>query len=82
MYIKRLLHGRFSKYVISAILGIGLATLFRKACNSRNCLVEVKMTSVLYSPFEFTKMHVFEVVQFRQETCKSKYASWINFTGF
>ena len=39
MYVKRLLHGRFSKYVISAILGIGLATLFRKACNSRNCLV-------------------------------------------
>tara|TARA_B100000795_G_C22526293_1_gene333341 strand:+ start:291 stop:530 length:240 start_codon:yes stop_codon:yes gene_type:complete len=39
MYFKRLLHGRFSKYVISAILGIGLATLFRKACNSRNCLV-------------------------------------------
>ena len=39
MNIKRLLHGKYSKYVISAILGIGLATLFRKACNSRNCLV-------------------------------------------
>ena len=39
MKIKRLLHGKYSKYAISAILGIGLATLFRKACNSRNCLV-------------------------------------------
>ena len=39
MKIKRLLHGKYSKYVISAILGIGLATLFRKACNSRDCLV-------------------------------------------
>ena len=39
MKIKRLLHGKYSKYAISVILGIGLATLFRKACNSRNCLV-------------------------------------------
>ena len=27
------------KYVFSILLGLGLATLFRKACNSRNCLV-------------------------------------------
>ncbi len=39
MNVKRLINGKFSKYVISAIIGIGLATLFRKACNSRNCLV-------------------------------------------
>jgi hypothetical protein len=39
MHLKRLLYGKFSKYVFSAILGIGLATLFRKACDSRNCLV-------------------------------------------
>ena len=39
MNIKRLIHGKFSRYIISAIIGIGLATLFRKACNSRNCLV-------------------------------------------
>ena len=36
---KRLLYGTYSKYVISAILGLGLATLFRKVCNDRNCLV-------------------------------------------
>jgi hypothetical protein len=27
------------RIVISIILGIGLATLFKKACNDRNCLV-------------------------------------------
>ena len=31
MNIKRLIQPKFSKYVISAIIGIGLATLFRKA---------------------------------------------------
>ena len=39
MNVKRLINGKFSKYVISAIIGIGLATLFRKACKDRNCLV-------------------------------------------
>ena len=37
--VKRLFYGKFSKYAISLILGLGLASLFRKACNSRNCLV-------------------------------------------
>jgi len=37
--VKRLFYGRFSRYAISIILGLGLASLFRKACNSRNCLV-------------------------------------------
>ena len=27
------------KYVLSILLGLGLATLFRKACNARDCLV-------------------------------------------
>ena len=27
------------KYIISVILGLGLESLFRKACNARNCLV-------------------------------------------
>ena len=39
MEIKRLLYGKYSKYVISIILGFGLATLFRKVCNERNCLI-------------------------------------------
>lgn len=37
--VKRLLYGKFSKYGLSIVLGLGLATLFRKACDSKNCLV-------------------------------------------
>ena len=36
---KRLLHSKLGKYIVSILLGLGLATLFRKACNKRNCLV-------------------------------------------
>lgn len=36
---QRLLNSEAGKYIISILLGIGLATLFRKACNGRNCLV-------------------------------------------
>jgi len=39
MEIRRLLYGQYSKYVISVILGFGLATLFRKVCKDRNCLI-------------------------------------------
>ena len=37
--ISKLIHSRFGKIIISVFLGIGLATLFRKACKDRNCLV-------------------------------------------
>jgi|UniRef100_A0A6C0LHD2 hypothetical protein len=34
-----LLKSKNGKYVISIILGLGLASLFRKACDDNNCLV-------------------------------------------
>ncbi len=37
--IRRFLYSPNSKYVISVILGIGLASLFRKVCKDRNCLI-------------------------------------------
>ena len=37
MYIQRLLYGKYSKIIISIILGLGLAIFFRKACNGKNC---------------------------------------------
>jgi len=39
MYIRRLLYSDFGKIMISILLGLGLASLFRKVCNDRNCLV-------------------------------------------
>jgi hypothetical protein len=39
MNIKRLLYSEYSDVVISIILGFGLATMFRKICNERNCIV-------------------------------------------
>jgi hypothetical protein len=35
----RLLHTENGRYAISFILGMGLASLFRKICNDRNCLI-------------------------------------------
>ena len=39
MNVKRLLYGRYSEYILAIILGFGLATLFRKACKDRSCLI-------------------------------------------
>ena len=37
--IVRLLKTDFGRFAISVILGLGLATLFRKVCKNRNCLI-------------------------------------------
>jgi|TARA_B100000902_G_C27021509_1_gene769849 hypothetical protein len=39
MYLRRLIYSDVGKYVFSILLGLGLATLFRKVCNDRSCLV-------------------------------------------
>ena len=39
MNIRRLLYSEYSDVIISIILGFGLATMFRKICNERNCIV-------------------------------------------
>ena len=57
MHLKRLLNTSLGKFFISVLLGLGLATLFRKACNDKNCLqfngpviseVDGKMMRFLY----------------------------------
>lgn len=35
----RSLNTDMGKYLVSIILGLGLSSLFRKACNSRECIV-------------------------------------------
>lgn len=39
MNIKRLLDTEIGRFCISAILGIGLASLFNKACKDKNCII-------------------------------------------
>lgn len=39
MGVMRMLHTDNGKYAISFLLGMGLASLFRKVCKDRNCLV-------------------------------------------
>ena len=39
MNIRRLIYSPFGKTIISILLGLGLATLFRKVCKDRDCLV-------------------------------------------
>jgi hypothetical protein len=38
MNFKRLLHSSLGQIFISILLGLGLATIFRKVCNDRNCI--------------------------------------------
>ena len=37
--IQKILNSDAGKYIISILLGIGLSTLFRNACNDRKCLI-------------------------------------------
>ena len=39
MNLKRLIYSDVGRIVISIILGLGLATLFRRVCKERDCLV-------------------------------------------
>jgi hypothetical protein len=39
MDIKRLIYSPVGKIAISIMLGLGLATLFKRVCKNRNCLV-------------------------------------------
>ena len=37
--IQKLINSNAGKYIISILLGIGLSTLFRNACNDRKCII-------------------------------------------
>jgi len=39
MNLKRLLYTEFGQILISVMLGLGLATMFREACEGKNCLI-------------------------------------------
>ena len=39
MYIRRLIYSDVGRVIISILLGLGLATIFRRVCKDRECLV-------------------------------------------
>jgi hypothetical protein len=39
MNFKRLLNTEFGRIIISVLLGLGIATMFRKVCKDKNCMV-------------------------------------------
>lgn len=39
MNFSRILHSTLGVYIISLILGLGLATLFKKSCNNDRCRI-------------------------------------------
>ena len=39
MIVKKLLRDKFGSIVVSVILGLGLAALFRRACSGDGCIV-------------------------------------------
>ncbi len=39
MHLSKFFHTTTGKYLMSIILGLGLASLFRKVCKDKNCLL-------------------------------------------
>lgn len=57
MGFDKFIHTSSGKFILSVILGLGLSTLFRKACNDRNCIVfkAPAFKDVQNKVFEFKK---------------------------
>jgi hypothetical protein len=55
MELKNILHSKNGKILMSILLGIGVSTLFRKACKERNCLIfkAPKMDKIKDKIFKF-----------------------------
>ena len=39
MYLGKFFHTETGKYIMSILLGLGLASLFRTVCKDKNCLI-------------------------------------------
>ena len=37
--LKKLLYSKYSKYLISIILGLGIATIFSRGCQGKSCVI-------------------------------------------
>ena len=69
MNFRRIIYSKYGKYIISIILGLGLASLFRRACKNRNCLkfIGPPIQKIKGQVFDFNdKCYMFEE---KAETC-------------
>ena len=69
MKLQRFIHSEFGKYIISILLGIGLASFFRKACKDRKCVkyVAPRTKDIKGKTFKYNKKcYTFEETA---ETC-------------
>jgi hypothetical protein len=41
MYLERFVHSKAGKVLMSIILGLGLATIFRQACKGKRCRINL-----------------------------------------
>jgi hypothetical protein len=39
MYLLKFVHSVTGRYIMSILLGLGLATFFRKMCEGKNCII-------------------------------------------
>lgn len=39
MYLEKFVQSKTGRYIMSALLGFGLASLFREVCKDKNCLI-------------------------------------------
>ncbi len=54
MFLKRLLHSHTGKVMLSIILGLGIASLFRYTCKGKNCVLRFA------PPLDEIKGHTFK----------------------
>lgn len=72
MNLMELVQSQFGRYVISIMLGLGLATIFRKSCKDKRCLffVPPEVDSLKEDTYEYDhKCYKYEAVPVK---CDSK----------
>ena len=68
MDLKRLLHTNIGRMFISVLLGLGIATLFRRVCTEKNC---IRFNGPVISEFaDKTYKHGDKCYQYSLETAK------------
>lgn len=68
MNFQRLLNTPLGQFLISVLLGLGLASLFRRACNDKNCII---FNGPIISEFD-DKIYKYDNKCYKYEAAPSK----------